>query len=255
MNLSPEAQKFLWYSLFSKSYDKLAGDHDYALKICARRAYRDMNRTLKFYSNKNKQKDFQDEVFAHNAYRDKNQTLKDASDKKKREDFRDEICAIIITGIEKLLMCCDKAEFDCKHSEICTEIIAAAKDANILKQRNNCEEVFYYGQAQKWLNMTMKYMRIMGFWTDELKPLGSYLHVPVDNIIMQEASDIGVKLPRTDGSSGKYSDATLPWSKWESDNYKTFQNELQSRLKEVSPQELPMEWESRVWAGAEKDEM
>lgn len=222
MNLSLEAQEFLWYSLFNIKYDELADDRDYALIICAQRAYLDMNRTLQF----------------------------NVSDKKKRENFRDRICAIIITGINKLLKCFDKSEFDCKHSEICYKITAAAKGTNILKHRNNCEEVFYYGQAQKWLNMTMKYMRIMGFWADELKPLGSYLHVPVDNIVMQKASDIGVKLPRTDGSSGKYTDNTLPWSKWEPENYTTFQNELQGRSKEVSPQELPMEWESRVWLEA-----
>ncbi len=223
MNLSLEAQEFLWYSLFYKKYDKLADDREYALKICAQRAYLDMNRTLKF-----------------------------DPDNTEHTDFRDEICTIIINGINKLLKCFDKSEFDCKHSEICTEIIAAAKNSNILEKRDNCEEVFYYGQAQKWLNMTMKYMRIMGFWADELKPLGSYLHVPVDNIIMQKASDIGIKLPRTDGGSGKYTDNTLPWSKWEQENYTTFQNELQGRLKEVSPQEMPMEWENRVWLEGEK---
>ena len=224
MNLSLEAQEFLWYSLFYEKYNDLADDREYALKICAQRAYLDMNRTLK---------------------------LKNVGNKK-RENFQDEICAIIITGIEKLLKCFDKSEFDCKHSEICTEIIAAAKSANILDLRTNYKTVFSYGQAQKWLNMTMKYMRIMSFWADELKPLGSYLHVPVDNIIMQKASDIGIKLPRTDGSSGEYTDNTLPWSKWEQKNYTTFQNELQGRLKEVSPQELPMEWENRVWLEGEK---
>lgn len=223
MNLTLEAQEFLWYSLFNKKYDDLVSDREYALKICAQRAYLDMSRTLKFDPKK-----------------------------KKHEDFRDEICAIIINGIKKLLTCYDKSEFDDKHSEICTEIIAAAKGANILELRTKCEKVFYYGQAQKWLNMTMKYMRIMGFWADELKPLETYLHVPVDNIVMQKASEKGVKLTRTDGSSSEYIAEILPWSKWESDNYKTFQNELQGRLKEVSPQEMPMDWESRIWLEGEK---
>ena len=226
MNLSSEAQHFLWYSYFTVSYDELAKDREAALLLCAQRAYLDMNRTLTF-----------------------------DPDKEDHEDFRNSVCEEIISGIKTKLLSCDKSAFDDNHLRLCNHIIEFVKDKNILIPRAGNNESFYYGQAQKWLNMTVKYMLIMGFWSDELKPIEAAIHIPVDNFIMKAASDIGVMLPRTSETYGKYSTSSKPWSKWSEDNYTRFQNDLRETLKEVSPHELPIEWECHAWIEVHKEKI
>lgn len=226
MNLSREAQQFLWYSYFTVSYDELAKDHEAALLLCAQRAYLDMNRTLTF-----------------------------DSDKEDHKGFRNSVCGEIIGGIRTKLLSCDQSAFDSNHSQLCNHIIKFVKDKNILIPRKGNHESFHYGQAQKWLNMTLKYMLIMGFWPDELKPIETVIHIPVDNFIMKAASNMGVMLPRTNGTYGKYSASSKLWSKWSEEEYIRFQTHLRESIKQVSPHESPIEWECHAWIEAHKDEI
>lgn len=137
--------EFLWYSYFNRRYDDLFVNVDEAMKVCAERAYLDLCRTLRFKT--------KDE--SHTA-------------------FRDDVVNIIVKNINNLIS--DSGEFDTRHNELCEKIINAANSQGILK------DDFNYGQAQKWLNMTLKYMLLMGFWDEKLQPIIAFLHVPVDSI-------------------------------------------------------------------------
>jgi hypothetical protein len=92
---------------------------------------------------------------------------------------------------------------------------------------------FSYGLAQKWLNITIKNMIVMEKWDSQLAKVKHYLHVPVDNYIL-------------DGARADFEDIVTskkPWSKWNYEEYKIFQKALRKKLN-VTP---PIVWEFDVW--------
>lgn len=52
---------------------------------------------------------------------------------------------------------------------------------------------FYIGQAQKWVNMTLKYLYVLV--PDVVEPFYNLLHIPLDNYIMDIAKSSMVFLP------------------------------------------------------------
>lgn len=220
MNLSDEAQEFLWYSCFSTDYKTVSKDTDKAMNLCVQRAYLDLNRTLSF----------------------------NTDNKVERKDFRDAVCNEITNGIKKKLLSCDKSIFDKNHAMLCNHIIKVSKSKNILKSKDDNTDCFCYGQAQKWLNMTLKYMLIMGFWTEKLTLIMDVLHVPVDSYIMEAASELEIEIPRNNERHGKYTESSSkPWSKWEEKDYTKFQNDLRTALNNKNPTETPIRWECHAW--------
>ena len=226
INLSNETQEFLWYSYFSTSYENAVKDVDMALYICAQRAYLDLIRTLSFNTN----------------------------DENERRNFRDSVCDIITKSIKEKIFNCNKANFDNVHSNICIGIIDYCNDypkdkrEKILKVKESEDKAFHYGQTQKWLNMTLKYMIIMGFWTEKFNSIIEVFHVPVDSYIMEAASNLEIMLPRKNGDYGKYSESSSkPWSKWNKDDYIKFQQNLRIALKNKNPSEIPIKWEAHAW--------
>ena len=122
------------------------------------------------------------------------------------------------------------------------------KREKIFKVKESEDKAFHYGQAQKWLNMTLKYMIIMGFWTKKFNSIIEVLHVPVDSYIMEAASILEIMLPRKNGDYGKYFESSSkPWSKWNKDDYVKFQENLRIALKNKNPSETPIEWEAHAW--------
>ena len=122
---------------------------------CARRAYLDLCRTLNFAEKP---------------------TNKTSTEKKKIEEqrrtFCDSIIQIIVTKIENYTN-----DFDKWHEEICSEIIEQTEKTKILAEQ------FTYGHAQKWLNMTLKYMWLLGILDNKFDIKD--LHIPLDNFIFQ----------------------------------------------------------------------
>lgn len=74
---------------------------------------------------------------------------------------------------------------------------------------------FFVGQAQKWLNMTFKYIytmgehRISGFW--EKYPLS---HVPLDNILIEQLARYGFPLRSGGWSRINDYDTYLSYQRW-----------------------------------------
>lgn len=170
---------FLLYSYFGIESDDLeeaknendkdeSAKKDKIIKICTEKAYLDMCRTLKFADP---------------------QIGKEEDQRKK---LRDRICKVIIEGVKELLEA-DKEEFNEKHEETCFAIIKQCKEYNcgisLKKRSETSSEVFHYGQAQKWLNITLKYMWLLGLWNDEFEKIESVLHFPVDSYIIDAIKD------------------------------------------------------------------
>ena len=194
--------------------------HDILLK-CAKRAYLDLCRTIKFNT-------------------DNQDTRKSAKLK---------ICEMLVHEygvLENAVKDSDEKQiaFDREHQRICEEI---------RKTYSKISE-FTYGQAQKWLNMMLKYVFMM---TEDFA-LKNYLHIPVDSYIMQAVGSDNPKLkhclklecvPKNngDGTVGKYSESTSKsWSSWEYKEYIAFQKCIRKAISE-SGYASPIEWENEAW--------
>lgn len=189
-----ELRDFLFYEKFKYTYRSLAENTFAALDICENLAYRDFCRTIRF--------------------------------KEKHDTFKDNVKVVITQNIDELILVRTKEDFDRNHKDLCEKIIEMANSQKVLAAD------LTYGQAQKWLNMTLKYMLLTGFWNDRLQPIIEFLHVPVDSYIISAAKkDLGISI------------TSKAWSKWDIELYEKFQKEI----REKTDNECPIEWEYRVW--------
>lgn len=112
---------------------------------------------------------------------------------------------------------------------------------------NENEPFFTYGNAQKWVNMTMKYL-----WLLDMLPNGlseAELHVPVDSFILEALK--GTQLFNTEGnkitgSGESYYYNGEAWSAIsEPKNYK----KLQDGIRDIAKKEgiSPIQWEGPAW--------
>lgn len=271
--IGKEAVDFFVYSYFGIVNGKDSNEE--MKKKCAQRAYLDLARTLEFNSALKKQKE------------------KEEKDSKYvKQKFRDIICNQIIKRIDEqfleheFLSLADKElqeEFDRRHNIICNEIVTCASKMTFSKGENKPvfilseslkkqEKIdrFYYGQAQKWLNMTLKYIWLLGIQEEQMGKLKNCLHVPVDSYIMEAAAGrcrkkgvttegVGILLKRNDGQyKEKYSEeSVLPWSRWrgkenvevkddtKNNEYYKFQADLRQKLEDRG--KSPIEWENEQW--------
>jgi hypothetical protein len=184
------------------------------IETCAKRAYGDLGRTLSGMSK--------------------------MSDEKKRA-YRSAVHKFISDSIESLLKAnvTSQKAFDEWHGKACSGIIKISE-----KHKLPLNNGFTYGLAQKWLNMTLKYMLVMEQWNAQSDPIKKYFHVPVDSYIMQAASeDFKINLSHRSGGERKYSTDSKGWSKWDESEYTAFQVSLRKATKPKSP----IEWEFPAW--------
>lgn len=169
-------------------------------KAAAKRAYRDMCRTIRFEKGVN-------------------QTVKD--------DCRTRVIELIETEIKKCKSIDTVEKYDKFHDSLCLRIIDCYDNQTIAE--------ITYGQAQKWVNMTMKYLCVLyEGQCDWLNKIYSFLHVPIDSIILDKARD---KFPND------FSVNNTPWSQLSRDEYITIQNKLRAVIKDVAL----IDWEFKVW--------
>lgn len=110
---------------------------------------------------------------------------------------------------------------------------------------------FTYGNAQKWVNMSMKYIWMLGLLPIEVPETA--LHVPIDRYIIDTLWDANqdIGFPLKEGrnvnrkrSYAKPSDYVIGWSQWEKTDYcETFR-------KSISGDEFTLEWENNAWIRA-----
>lgn len=170
---------------------------------CSRRAYLDFNRTLNFKEKKS-QADRQ-ELFD-----------------KGTEILRKSITNMMDAGISS------QVEYDNWHFEVCIELRNLYTRAGV---------AFTFGQSQKWLNMMMKYLYVLG--TYSFDDIFSFLHPPLDNIILKVAqSKFGI--PRFQ----------KPWSKVDDyQEYLDYQKKLRVQISDCPP----LRWEFQAWHWAAQD--
>ncbi|MFA9467373.1 hypothetical protein ACERC5_01715 [Streptococcus sp. E24BD] len=172
-----------------------------SLKSASRLAYLDFNRTLNL-------KEVPNEV---------------------RLQLRREVLGIFREELPQLTpsIISHQDQYDCWHYRICCRIKQLYASFNIR---------FTFGQAQKWVNMTLKYLYMLE--PEILEDIFPLLHVPIDNYILKLADDyLQISLP-TD----------LAWSKWDDYNelYLPYQNAIRKKVGDLPP----LRWEFEYWSKA-----
>ena len=169
-------------------------------KAAANRAYRDMCRTIRFKKGVN-------------------QMVKD--------DCRTRVIELIETEIKKCKSIDTVEKYDKFHDSLCLRIIDCYDNQTIAE--------ITYGQAQKWVNMTMKYLCVLyEGQCDWLNKIYSFLHIPIDSIILDKAKK---EFPN------EFPVNNTPWSQLSREEYITIQNKLRAVIKDVAL----IDWEFKVW--------
>lgn len=92
------------------------------------------------------------------------------------------------------------------------------------------KQTFTFGLAQKWVNMTIKYLWILGVLDDEYEEL---IEVPIDSFVISKMKSLGI-------------DVSTAWSEWDCpEEYLQVQNTLKEVLKDQVRTRIS--WENEAW--------
>lgn len=154
------------------------------------------------------------------AYRDFNRTLLALpKDEGERKLWRDSCGRVLEKEVKRVVTIrfSNQYEFDDWHKSTC---LAMRAENGILS----------FGQTQKWINMTLKYLFVMGEANvPGIKGNYTYFHIPLDRIIIKQLRGLG--LGDFDGK---------PWSKI--DDYDTYYN-YQQAIRNLYKDRIPMDVE------------
>lgn len=163
-------------------------------------------------------------------------------------------------GVIALLESGDKQSYDCLHDSLCKQLIDDYSNIRISEAPD--KQAFTYGNAQKWVNMSIKNLYVIRNLYGVLEKENEYafvrdfgeaidtakffFHIPVDSFILQAVWDY-LKAPiivktNKDGKKGKYSsDKVKPWSTWDGEDYKLFLTFV------IGLSDCPIDWEGPEW--------
>lgn len=236
-----KAFDFLLYSYFgikeSDLNDQNKKDIPY---ICAKRAYLDLARTVRYtYSSskleemKSKKSSEEDKDKATNFIDSKNKLI---------ENICENILSLVKT--EKGEISFENSDFDEWHEVKCEEIINFMNNSIDKSNTKILKEKFTVGQAQKWVNMTLKYLWLLNALPTGVKP--EYLHVPIDSYIIKIAYSKKVTFKYALGLEEKRKKSWSKLPKYE--KYFKIQKEIREAIKTNTTNEtIPIKWESLAW--------
>ena len=225
---------FLLYSYFGCSSED---SEQTVKKKCAYRAYLDLARTVKYVYSSTELEKATVGTDAH-AFIDI---------RKKRIEA---VCYKLIESIEGYPN--HSGGFDTWHESKCAQIIDRMNAPYGDGKKGFLKARFTYGQAQKWVNMTLKYL-----WLLDMLPNGlseAELHVPVDSFILEalkETQQFNTEGNKITGSGESYYYNGEAWSAIsESKNYK----KLRDGIRDIAKKQgiSPIQWEGLAWMDVAK---
>ena len=160
--------------------------------------------------------------------------LKSASERAKNDSAE-----FLFSQIQKLSALA--SNYEEWHKNTCEELCKKYSEVCL----NENEPFFTYGNAQKWVNMTMKYL-----WLLDRLPEGltaKSLHVPIDSFILEKLREENVDEIRRDGDTYKYKGKS--WSQL--DDYDVYLD-IQAKIGQIAGKAFPIEWEGPAWMDAAK---
>lgn len=247
------ALNFLLFSYFSIALDASKDiSKDDIISCAIKKAFADATQQGAYYANSENKQKKQKEAFRKATQKAKQEAT---------ECLKNDINNIL----EKEVPFNGQDSFDEWHKEICNKI----------KEKFGGSLPFTYGNAQKWVNMTLKYLYLIDSICSEIYPkinyfhslqnISGYLHVPVDSYIIEKVwkmegnktgsdnSCLPIKSEKMckDGSRGKYtSEKVSAWSTW--DNYESKYMKFQKGLRNMIDGN-PIDWEGPAWIEIAKE--
>ncbi|MDD2516246.1 MAG: hypothetical protein PHO80_03360 [Candidatus Gracilibacteria bacterium] len=188
---------------------------------------------------KNKKTEHYIEVASNRAYRDLCRTLSGISKSSNSLTLRNEVNALFCDYFNNLNIINAQKEFDENfHEKICKEIIEIYKDFKVVDHRGQ-EVVFTYGHAQKWVNMTLKYLFILSqyYINKEIDNIYRFCHMPIDSIIIKELCDKKII---------KNFNIKKVWSKLNKERYDYIIGEIKKHIKEKKYKSM-LDFEMEIW--------
>lgn len=165
--------------------------------------------------------------------------------------------------------------YDEWHDNLCRQLLDDYKD---IKNRKTGQNAFTYGNAQKWVNMSVKYLYLIrsivssfsgcsvdfcNFYDEKFKPHEDEFHVPIDSFIIEAIWPIkaisgecdwlpGAKFTRNNHPYlGPYkSDHCKAWSNFNDTEYFSVRDHVRTLVKAGSKK--PLEWENEEWINIAK---
>ncbi|WP_157108899.1 hypothetical protein [Corynebacterium aquilae] len=172
------------------------------------------------------------------AYRDVCRTMHGVGAWEGNRQAKKDVAALLKRFVDGLSEVKSQDDFDLRHEQWCESVISIFTDAS-------SGVVCHYGQVQKWINMALKYFAVLDH--PQVRKAYSYLHVPLDRDVLQQAKD--------------FSKVSVPegvWSKMSKSEYDRVQLAIrdavssESREDRKSPKDwkCPMDWEVHAWMQA-----
>lgn len=225
---------FLLYSYFGCESEDLARE---GIQKCAYRAYLDLNRRIEYLYSSNALDNMQSRKASEE---DKNIAIKY---KEAKKALIESVCDIILCSADKYE--CVDGQFGLWHKAKCEEIMdtmntAVFQDDSLILKSNS----FTYGLAQKWVNMTLKYLWLLDMLPEDLT--AKSLHVPIDSFILKKMQE-DVDEIRKDGDTYKYKGKS--WSQL--DDYDVYLD-IQAKIGQIAGKTFPIEWEGPAWMDVAK---
>lgn len=140
-------------------------------------------------------------------------------------------------GISEKIVLIAINDFDTWHREVCESLVETYQE---IKDENN-KNFFTYGNAQKWLNMALKYLWLLDMLPGGID--GALLHAPIDSYILQKLENSIENISAENGSY-KYNGET--WSQLS--DYEHY-IELQKTIRTLAKADgkSVIEWENEAW--------
>jgi len=162
------------------------------------------------------------------AYRDFNRTIKGMpKEENERHPLRENWVEFLKSSFEVFLKkeFLSQQEFDLWHRDMCEKLENINKDKKV---------ILNVGQAQKWINMTLKYLFLIGEnYVEGISKNYKFFHIPLDSIIQTAMNN-------------KYGIQPIPgaWSQiTDYDKYLQYQNAIRTKF----PNTIPMDEEFKLF--------
>lgn len=141
-------------------------------------------------------------------------------------------------GISEKIVSIAINDFDTWHREVCESLVETYQE---IKDENN-KNFFTYGNAQKWLNMTLKYLWLLNRLPNDMDEKA--LHAPIDSYILQKLKKLEIEGVTGSGETFYYKKKC--WSNI--DKYNEYM-ELQEKIRKFAKADgkSVIEWENEAW--------
>lgn len=166
-------------------------------------------------------------VVSKRAYRDLARTLRGIGSHPSAERIKRNVEDSVLSFVESLKEIGDQDRFDIAHQAWCEGVVEMV-NAEEHPQRPTFK--FHYGQAQKWLNMTLKYLAVLDH--SAIGKVYQYLHAPVDRIIYDRGKET-LEVTPPNGA----------WSTLGGADYRQYQTQLREAIKDKA-WDCVMDWEA-----------